>query len=248
VSLFDCLGTAMAAGLANAPRARAAQSEFLELVKRLEGAYPTPTAQAIAAQMLRDAAKRSAASRRHTVLAQLMTARRNEALIGRASDPGSAVVQLIESREGGDTFESVRFVRDAYRRQFVGAIREILQTHSLDILGRVRNRVQLRDLVRELHGEATGNAAAHRMAGAWRKVSERARVLFNAHGGDVGERLPLAAAGGRLALSVAGCDLTEGPRRRAGRRADRQPRGSGRRCQRGRQARGARHRHRPVRG
>lgn len=59
-----------------------------------------------------------------------------------------------------------------------------------------------------------------------------------------GERLPLAAAGGRLALSVAGCDLSEGPRRRA----DRQPRGdSGHRCQRGRQARGARHRHRPVR-
>ena len=62
--------------------------------------------------------------------------------------------------------------------------------------------------------------------------------------GRTGERLSLPTAGGRMALSLARCNLCEGARGRA----DRQPRrdncGGG---QRRRQARGSRRRHRPIR-
>ena len=186
--LFDCLQSAIDANMVPRRAAQSAQAEFREIVAQLESHYPPAAARALAAQRLRDAAARGAQARRHTVLAQLQTAQRNQAIIGSARDPGTALIELVEGKEGtGNTFESVRFIRDSYRRQFMGMIREALAAHGTDILGRVRNRARLMDLVRELHGQASGNPEAARMAAAVRGAQIRARSLFNAHGGDIGE-------------------------------------------------------------
>lgn len=187
-SLFDCLQSAIDAGLAPAARARAAQSDFQALVAQFETTYPTHVAQAMAGKTLKEAAARGAAQRRHTVIAQLMAAKRNTALIGQATDPSFAPIELIEGKQGtGNRFESVRFVRDGLRRQFVGMIHELLRETGADLIGRVRNRAKLHDVVRELHGQASGSAEAKRMATAVRAAQTRARTLFNAHGGDIGE-------------------------------------------------------------
>ena len=42
-------------------------------------------------------------------------------------------------------------------------------------------------MVRELHGEATGNAQAGAFAKSVRHQQKRLRQMFNAHGGDIGE-------------------------------------------------------------
>lgn len=186
--LFDCLQSAISAGLAPAARAQAAQAEYRDLVQRFEAHYAPHVAQALAGRTLKEAAQRSAASRRHTVIAQLVAARRNQALVDAARDPSMAPIELIEGKVGtGNTFESVRFIRDGLRRQLMGMIRETLREHGPDLIGRVRNRAKLLDVVRELHGQASGNAEAGRMADAIRRAQTRARTLFNAHGGDIGE-------------------------------------------------------------
>src|SRR3546814_17094300 len=43
------------------------------------------------------------------------------------------------------------------------------------------------DVVRELHGQPTGNARAKTFAGAVTDVSEKLRLRFNAAGGDIGK-------------------------------------------------------------
>ena len=50
-----------------------------------------------------------------------------------------------------------------------------------------RSRAKLMDIVRELHGQASGSVEARRMADAVRGAQTRARTLFNAHGGDIGD-------------------------------------------------------------
>lgn len=187
-SLFDCLQSAIDHQLVRNPAlARQAQQDFQDLVGKLGAAYPLHVAQGKAAAILKEAAARGAASRRHTVIAQLMTAQRNTALITRAPDYGAAIKDLVEGRANGAGFESVRYARDAYRRQLVGMISELLRDHGANIAGEVRNRAQLMDVVRELHGQASGNAVAKRIADAVRAAQTRARTLFNAHGGDIGE-------------------------------------------------------------
>ena len=187
-SLFDCLESAIQNQLVRNPgMARQTQADFQDLVGKLAGAYPLNVAQGKAAAILKEAAARGAASRRHTVIAQLMTAQRNTALISRAPDYGAAVKDLIEGRANGNGFESVRTVRDAYRRQLVGMIHELLAEHGTNIAGEVRNKAQLKQVVQELHGQASGSAVAARIASAVQAAQTRARTLFNAHGGDIGE-------------------------------------------------------------
>lgn len=187
-SLFDCLQSAIDAQLVRNPAmARQAQQDFQDLVAKLGSAYPLHVAQGKAAAILKEAAARGAASRRHTVIAQLMTAQRNTALIARAPDYGAAIKDLIEGRANGNGFESVRFTRDALRRQFMGMVHEALAAHGTDMLGMVRNRPLLKQVVQELHGQASGNVQAKNIAEALRGAQTRARTLFNAHGGDIGE-------------------------------------------------------------
>lgn len=186
--LFDCLQSAIDAGLAPAARARQAQGDYRDLVAKYSTHYPAHIAQGMAAADLKVAAQRGAAARRHTVLAQLQTARRNTALMTRSADPTLAPLELIEGKVGtGNTYESVRFTQGGLRRQFMGMIREALAVHGPDIAGRPRNRARLAELVRELHGQASGSVEAKRMADAVRAAQARARTLFNAHGGNIGE-------------------------------------------------------------
>lgn len=187
-NLFDCLNSAIAAKHAHPGRARAAQTEFRQIVAQLETHYPTHIAQAMAAARIKEAAARGASARRHTVMAQLGTMQRNRALLDASADPSFSLIELIEGKQGtGNTHESVRFVREGIRRQLLGMIHEALAKHGTDILGRVRDKVGMAELVRELHGEASGNAGAKRMADAVRAAQTRARTLFNAHGGDIRE-------------------------------------------------------------
>lgn len=64
----------------------------------------------------------------------------------------------------------------------------VLAEHSANLLGQMRNRAQIGDMVRELFGEGTGNASARELAGAWRQTAEMLRRRFNAAGGEIGYR------------------------------------------------------------
>lgn len=102
-------------------------------------------------------------------------------------DPRS-IRALIGGRDPRAHFSSVEgrrlaIVGDAHRE-----LDRVLADHAANLLGKVRNKAQLRDMTRELFGEDSGNASAKAMAEAWRRTSERLRQRFNAAGGDIGFR------------------------------------------------------------
>lgn len=177
-NLKDCLQSAIDGKAVNPQKAKAAQAEFADLAAKYREAMPPAAADAAAAADILKANIRAKTSRRHAVLAQLQTARRNTAIVAQAADPARAAV---------DTVESIRFERDALLRQTHGAIAAFLRATGKNLLGQVRNRARVMNVVRELHGEASGDAAAKAFAEAIRAQQTRLRQLFNAHGGDIGE-------------------------------------------------------------
>ena len=71
--------------------------------------------------------------------------------------------------------------RDALRQMI-----DTLEATSPRFFGLIEDNAGLRDLVRELHGEKTGNADAASGAKAFKTIAETLRQRFNASGGDVG--------------------------------------------------------------
>jgi hypothetical protein len=91
---------------------------------------------------------------------------------------------------GGDgraTYSNVDGRHRAVRGRAHAMMDEILAKHSSNVLGEVRARAELEDLVRELFGEDSGNANARELAGAWTDAAEMLRQRFNAAGGDIGK-------------------------------------------------------------
>lgn len=98
------------------------------------------------------------------------------------------VKALIGGRDPRAHFSSVEGRRLAIQGEAHREIDQLLADHSANMLGQVRNKAQLHDVVRELFGEDTGNANARGLAEAWRRTAEKLRQRFNAAGGDIGFR------------------------------------------------------------
>lgn len=107
---------------------------------------------------------------------------------GRAADtpidPRAAVALL--DRDGRASYSNVEGRRQAIRGRAHAMMDQILSDHSRNLIGQVRNRAQLGDIVRELFGQDSGNLAAKEMADAWSRTAEMLRQRFNAAGGDIG--------------------------------------------------------------
>lgn len=71
---------------------------------------------------------------------------------------------------------------DALRR-----VIDTLEATSPKFFGLIEDPAGIRDLVRELHGEKSGNPDAATGAKAFRDVAEQMRTRFNASGGDIGQ-------------------------------------------------------------
>lgn len=88
---------------------------------------------------------------------------------------GRLNVQSLEQRVAGYTAELGRQLGKTW------------EALGNDWLGFFQDRNKLLTLVRELRGEDTGDALAKKGAQAFHETAERARVLFNQAGGDVGK-------------------------------------------------------------
>lgn len=176
----DCLQAAVAAGELDAERAKLAQTNWADLAKRYEASgYSAADARLAAADDLVERMRQATAKRRHVTVRQLMTLQRNQARYTRAAteDPDLLLKDI----------ETAHSEARAIFKQAMGGMQDFLADHSEDILGRVRGRAQLSDVVRELHGQDSGNAAAKAIAGAINQQRERLRNMFNSLGGDIGK-------------------------------------------------------------
>jgi len=101
-------------------------------------------------------------------------------------DPRSGPAKIAggDFRAKGDNVEGRRI---AVRNRAYAMMDGALTRFSADLVGQVRNRAELGDVVRELFGEDTGNAMAKQIAKAWEATAEMLRRRFNAAGGDIGK-------------------------------------------------------------
>lgn len=187
-SIADCIVNARDGGEIDPIRANQALEAFDQLVARYETTMPRHVAEAKAGADLKEATRRAARSRFHAVVNQLKKFTEIRQRVETANNPYWEVMGMLEWREGrSGTSEAVVSLRDAYERSFNAEIREFLKATSKDLMGQSRNKPALLDTVRELHGQATGNARAKGYADAIRRQQERGRQWFNAMGGDIGK-------------------------------------------------------------
>lgn len=75
----------------------------------------------------------------------------------------------------------------AQEKMALGAMRKTLLATNPKVMGLFENAAGMRDLMREIYGEHTGNATAAEGAKLWKKYADEARDRFNAAGGDIGK-------------------------------------------------------------
>ena len=92
-----------------------------------------------------------------------------------AFNDGKSYVQSVESQ--------AMAIADLARSELLG----LIEASKGKFLGLVNDAVMNRDIVRELHGTDTGNAAAKLAAQQFKAVAEKLRERFNRAGGEVGK-------------------------------------------------------------
>lgn len=138
--------------------------------------YARDTAEGLAAEDVKAYFKRKAGEDRHVYISKIASLRKMKAEVDNAATPNMRT-----------KVENIDYKHRALLRRFNGMLGEFLKEHSRDIAGRVKNPAGLRDIVRELHGEASGNASARALAQSVRNALEDMRIMFNDAGGLIGK-------------------------------------------------------------
>ena len=193
MSLRDCINRAVAAGEMDPGRANRAQGLFDELEAEFRGRMNRDEAARQAAAKTLEAVKREAAERARQTLLQIRVARariRDLQVFRDArgeEDLGGALLAILDQDELA-RFSNVEARRKAIRGRLHARMEEVLFTFRRDLIGRVRNKAKLENLVREAFGENTGDAAARELARAWSEAAEFGRLRYNAAGGHIPRR------------------------------------------------------------
>lgn len=170
MSVQPCIPDLLAKGLIPKKSAKTAQEAYDRHYAALRNSMSADAAMAEASERaLKEMEGAAQQKKRHTVK-QVMAQRRIE-----AEKPGTKL------------YEQVEFRRRSIRSQALARMTDVLATFRRDLIGNVRNKAQLMDLLREAFVEASGNANAREMAEAWGEVSEFLRKRFNAAGGNIGK-------------------------------------------------------------
>lgn len=96
---------------------------------------------------------------------------------------------LVENKPGlaGAPFASIEGRYRAFRGQLDAMMAQAIEAFETKTGFDAPGRATLSNVVRELHGETSGDAAAAAIAEGFRTASEYARKAFNAAGGDIGK-------------------------------------------------------------
>ncbi|MGS4947438.1 hypothetical protein ACVDG3_18320 [Meridianimarinicoccus sp. RP-17] len=176
----ECIQRAIDAGEVDPQRGRQAQAKYRDMMQRyMDQGNPEDMARVMAADDLLGDMVTNTQKRRHTMLAQLRDVEEAQArYAGKAAEDPDALLKQLDQAE---------LQQRALEQSFMSNISELLQRHRTNVIGQVRDIAKLNNLVRELHGQDTGDAIARQLADAVRDTQERARSLYNSLGGDIGK-------------------------------------------------------------
>lgn len=152
-----------------------------ELVAQFEPRYGRAAAESMATERALDGIELDHLHRKRQVLLQ---ARAQDGWLKRmqlAAGDGKAIVP----RHAHDAIVDMDNHRTAVRKQAYAMIDGLLARHRRNLLGEVRERSALDDVVDELHGRGSGSVNAREIADAWQKTAEWLRSRYNAAGGRI---------------------------------------------------------------
>lgn len=185
-NMHDCLEVMIANNELPADRARKAQVAYAKLRDRYLTTMSQGQANARAAADIKEAVAKSERQRFHKVVNQLQAMRRIKGLVEGTGDPAKALTGLLRQAEGhGFKGESVQSLTEAYEDSIRATMKDVMEEVGLNVVGSSRNVARLENLIRELHGENTGDAVAKKLAKVTAETEARMVRAFNAQGGDI---------------------------------------------------------------
>ena len=193
MSFKSCIQDGVFEGRISQAQADEANGLFDELVEQYNRQMGPGPAQTKAAADAAQAARIESIQRKRRTLLQAQAWKRADLDMrsyanGDPAEMGNAALALLE-QDVVSNYASVAQLRDAITRRATSMMDEYLTTFKRDLIGRTRNKATMNNLIREVFGENTGDAAARELAGAWGRASEYLRQRFNSAGGSISKRL-----------------------------------------------------------
>ena len=194
MSFRDCIINAEAEGTITPEQAREARDLFDNLEQEYQGQMSRTAASSQAAQDSFSALERTVAERKRRKLLQIQNWREIKVNLDQYRDIrgninyGKAAEALFDT-DGLSRYSSVVQREAAVERAATRKLYDVLATFRRNLIGQTRNKAQLKNMVREVFGEDTGDASAREMAQAWKEASDYLRKRFNAAGGQILSRL-----------------------------------------------------------
>jgi hypothetical protein len=180
MSFFDCVNEAMSDPeiQANRERGKRAQDMWREKSDIYERqGHPRHIAETLAATDVKDAFRKEAGETRHTFLAEMSNMRKLQRGVESTDNIAKMQTQSVEALD---------YKARGLVRRFNWKLGSFLKEHHRDLLGRVTKPAQMMNIVRELHGESTGDAAAMALAKGIRSATEDLRLKANELGATIG--------------------------------------------------------------
>lgn len=152
-----------------------------ELVAQYEPRFGRAAAESMATEKALDGMELDLAHRKRKALLQAkvqdawLARRRQDALPSGAFDYVKAHDEIVDLDRH----------RVAVRKQAYGMIDGLLAKHRRNLIGEVRDKSDLDDVVDELFGRSSGSANARELADAWTRTAEWLRSRYNAAGGRI---------------------------------------------------------------
>lgn len=193
MSIKDCLNKGVKEGLVDKGRADEAIDLFDDLETNFKRTLPGAEAEVAAAVETIRIQKMDFAHKQRSKLLQTravreMTKNLKEFRNLKGEENFAAALQAHLEFDDLANFTNVAARHQVIRGQFHSTMERVLSTFSRDLIGRVRNPATLKDMLKEVFGEASGNLEARHLAKAWIETAETARLRFNQAGGRVPKR------------------------------------------------------------
>lgn len=186
MSMKDCINRAVDAGLMDRDRAEQAKNLFDENYNQARLSLGEEESHAQARKATVDILKHKAELKRKQTLLQIARSREiTDRIAASPHDAGRVVLAHLDFDEGVHGVPNISKRKESIRGVFHQEMSDFLAKHRRNLIGQVREKADLEDIVRELNGQSTGNVYAAEMAKAWSNVAEMARKMFNEAGGDI---------------------------------------------------------------
>jgi hypothetical protein len=188
MSMKRCIPELQGQNKLSRDQAERAQSLYEDLERDYSTKFGKQAADAMASDEAVRRLEAEAANKKRQAALQITAQQTIAADVRRFSkdSPGAAAEALLASDDRAPYF-NVEFRAKAIANEHFAMMNGILDKHSRNVVGQVRDVATLHDVVREAFGENSGNAAARELADAWLNTAESLRLRFNAGGGAIGK-------------------------------------------------------------